>query len=118
MREPPRHRRSPRQGLTNVSLRALGIGNSIYFTTDDGMLYHLTAEGTGKALSPTGLGKPLPPAGEKQVPTRRIWIIVPLDSDSGTLEILFHCPESAYDKLGPDWEAPFWEAMVKSLGLD
>ena len=56
--------------------------------------------------------KPLPPAGEKQFPTRRIWVIVPRSPDFGTLELIFHCPEGEYGKLGPSWEE-----VLKSLRL-
>ncbi len=73
-------------------------------------LLDLTAEGTGKALSPTGLGKPIPPAGEKQQPTRRLWLILPRGPELGTLELLFHCPESEQARM-----APAWEGIVKSL---
>src|SRR5262249_25931206 len=67
------------------------------------VLVQATAPGNGRELAPTGLGKPLL-SGVPLIPTRRIWLRVPRDRESGTLEVLFHCPESESKSLSPAWQ--------------
>jgi hypothetical protein len=68
------------------------------------LLFDVAGEGTGWALSATGLGKPIPPEGEKQFPTRRLWVTVPRGPELGTLEVFFHCPAAEFERLRPEWE--------------
>jgi hypothetical protein len=68
-------------------------------------LFDISAQGTGSALSPTGLGKPIPPAGERQLPTRRLWVAIPRGPEQGTLEVFLHYPEEEHEKLQAAWQA-------------
>lgn len=77
-----------------------------------GIRFEVTGQGTGRNLSPTGLGKPIPPAGEKQLPTRRVWIRVPRGVEQGTLEIFYHVPEADRAAL-----APAFDEVLRSLRI-
>ncbi len=64
----------------------------------------LRAAGTGSALAPTGLGRPVATGGETTlIPTRRLWVAMPLDAARGTIEIVLHCPDGAIDRLRDAW---------------
>jgi hypothetical protein len=70
-------------------------------------IIEVVATGSGSSLYPTGLGQPRPPPGESgpAVPTRRIWVRIPLGAKRGVLEIFFHAPESVEKSLRPSWDA-------------
>src|SRR5262249_45420987 len=90
--------------LLNLPSLAIQEAKEIDLNGKPAVLLEATAPGNGRELAPTGLGKPLLSGGAVPILTRRIWLRVPRDREAGTLEVLFHCPESEYKSLAPAWQ--------------
>jgi hypothetical protein len=61
----------------------------------------VVAPGLGDALVPTGQGRPVAPEGREAIPTRRVALAFVRPAD--TIQVYWHCPESAWPELQPQW---------------